>query len=303
MVLRILSQSLFELVVPDRDCAVRSSRGERIVSVWCVLMSGRSYIRNSTMCSHRMKRECVNRPYMVHVVDGHTVALERVLLVLCLRAWIEVLDSNPAFNRGSRITYTANLSDIRYRTHKHTHTLSVSHARQRPRHKFQAALTCLRGRVHLAYVVDVEKSTGHRDNECVVHEVHVVHAFGKAMRGLLWRGRARVPEADSAVPGAGDERICKGSSLAKRRGSRQKDVLTGAARPVHAGDRVGVLAKMVHFLGLEVQSELQLWSDVEIPIRLMRRDALSDRSVKAAAIGMRVVGEAACEDSCSVVVF
>lgn len=51
-----------------------------------------------------MESERVHGPNMVHVVDGLPVALEGVLLVLDLRAGIEVLDCNSAFDGRRSIT-------------------------------------------------------------------------------------------------------------------------------------------------------------------------------------------------------
>ena len=90
--------------------------------------------------------------------------------------------------------------------------MTISHTRQRPRHKLQTALPRVlrpRARTHLPQIVDVEQPGGHRDDEHVPARVHVVHTLGERERRLLWGGRARVPGAEGAVRGAGEEGVCE----------------------------------------------------------------------------------------------
>lgn len=53
---------------------------------------------------HWMESERVHRPNMVHVVNSLPVALEGVLLVLDLRAGIEVFNCNSALDGCRSIT-------------------------------------------------------------------------------------------------------------------------------------------------------------------------------------------------------
>ena len=64
-------------------------------------------------------------------------------------------------------------------------TLPIRHTREGARHELQATLPRLRGRVHFANIVDVEKAARHRDDQYMVYKVHIVHALGEVMRRLL----------------------------------------------------------------------------------------------------------------------
>lgn len=47
-----------------------------------------------------MEGERVDRPYVIHVVNGLTVAFERVFLFLCFLGRVKVFDRNPTFRRA-----------------------------------------------------------------------------------------------------------------------------------------------------------------------------------------------------------
>ena len=53
---------------------------------------------------HGMECEGVDGPYMIDVVDGLSVALECVFLLLNLGAWVKVLHSDAPLDRSGRIT-------------------------------------------------------------------------------------------------------------------------------------------------------------------------------------------------------
>lgn len=54
----------------------------------------------------------------------------------------------------------------------------------------------------------MEQSTGHRNDEAVLREVHEIDAFWEVVLALFWCGGAWVPESNSTVPRAGDELVC-----------------------------------------------------------------------------------------------
>ena len=89
-------------------------------------------------------------------------------------------------------------------------TLAVGHAGEGTGEEFEGALARLLRGVHLANVENVEQAARECDDEAVADGVHEVDAFGERVRGLLLRGgSAGVPETDGAIPGAGNDSVCK----------------------------------------------------------------------------------------------
>ena len=54
------------------------------------------------VCSDFLER--ITTIFILHnIIDGLTMALERIFLLLCLRARIKVLDSDPSLHRRRRV--------------------------------------------------------------------------------------------------------------------------------------------------------------------------------------------------------
>ena len=79
VVAQVLTQPLFDLVVPDGDGGVRATRRERVV--------------------RRVEGERVD------IVDRLAVALERVFFFLHCWRGVEVLYGDAAFDRGGRVSW------------------------------------------------------------------------------------------------------------------------------------------------------------------------------------------------------
>ena len=52
---------------------------------------------------HRMESKHVNWPDMVYIIDGLSMVLECIFLVLDLWTWVKVLYTNLAFNQANCI--------------------------------------------------------------------------------------------------------------------------------------------------------------------------------------------------------
>ncbi len=86
-------------------------------------------------------------------------------------------------------------------------TLAIGHAGKGTGKEFKRTLARLFGSVHLPNIENVKEATSESEDEAVADGVHKVDALGELVRGLLRGGRARVPEADFAIPGTGDDGI------------------------------------------------------------------------------------------------
>ncbi len=71
----------------------------------------------------------------------------------------------------------------------------------------RTTLVRLFGSVHLPNIENAKEAASESEDEAVADGVHKVDALGKLVRGLLRGGRTRVPEADFAIPGTGDDGI------------------------------------------------------------------------------------------------
>jgi len=89
-------------------------------------------------------------------------------------------------------------------------TLAVGHTGERAGEEFEGALARLLGRVHLADVEYMEQPAREGNYETVADCVHEVDALWERVRGLLLRGGGTgVPETDRAIPGPGNDSVCK----------------------------------------------------------------------------------------------
>lgn len=109
VVFRVLSQPLLGLVVPDRHRSVRARRCKGTItesqrSLVSFSLTGEESAAAGNGCLHRVERKRIDRPYVVDIINGLSVALERVLLILGLGIGIEVLHSDTSFYRTGRVS-------------------------------------------------------------------------------------------------------------------------------------------------------------------------------------------------------
>ena len=102
MILGVLPETLLQLVVPDGYRTVRAGRCEGIITI--TVGSVHLGIRELRGL-HRMEGKCIDGPYVVDVINGLTVALERILLFLNFGAWIKVFNGNSSLDRGGCVTF------------------------------------------------------------------------------------------------------------------------------------------------------------------------------------------------------
>jgi hypothetical protein len=107
-------------------------------------------------------------------------------------------------------------------------TLAIGHAGERAGEEFEGALARLLGCVHLADVENMEQTAREGDDEAVADSIHEVYAFWERVRGLLLRGGGTgVPETDRAIPGPGNDGVCKERDEGRKRKTSEVTGKTG----------------------------------------------------------------------------
>jgi len=53
---------------------------------------------------HWVERKCVNRPDVIYIIDGLSVTLKCILLLLGLGAWVEIFHPDTALHRTNCVT-------------------------------------------------------------------------------------------------------------------------------------------------------------------------------------------------------
>lgn len=195
-------------MVPDGDDAVRACGGERGVSGGGVRSGQSGWVGEvgDTYCGWKTR-----------ALTGQTWSTSSIVCLWHLNAYFFSCTAGDGSKYSSAILPSTDAVAYptpapHYHHSKHAHkrktlTLAIRHARQRPRHILETTLALLGGGVHLPDIIDVEQPARHADDEGVVHQVEVVDALGGLVRGLLCGDGAGVPEAECAVPGAGDEYV------------------------------------------------------------------------------------------------
>ena len=161
-----LTQPLLVQPVPDVDVAVRAAGGERVVLA--------------------VEADGVHRVDVLHAGLLDAVALEGVLLLLHLRARVEVLYGHAALDRAEHVAEL------------------VGETADAARLVLERRLLLLQRLRHVAQVPDVHLPPRSAHHQPVAARAERVHAVGLGVHARAAR-LARVPQLDVVVPSAGDD--------------------------------------------------------------------------------------------------